>query len=77
VLPWDYEIGDAITVENTSAGSLERVGVRVINRTVRLVGTNAWVVEADVEVIGTGAVRPARSRHLPRLYEQLYDALFD
>jgi hypothetical protein len=76
VLPWDYEVGDAIMVENTSSGTVERVGVRVINRTLRLVGANAWLVEADVEVIGSGARRPARSRHLPRLYEQLYDAIF-
>jgi hypothetical protein len=74
--PFDYQAGDAIRVESTGPSGLERVGVRVINRTARLVGPGAWVVESDVEVVANGPLRPARSRHLPSLYNTLYDAVF-
>lgn len=78
--PFDYGVGDAITVEVETLIEDLVADVRIINRTINLADGNGYTytVELDVEEIprnpdGTpGTIRHPRGTHAPDLYEQLW-----
>lgn len=79
IQPWDYQVGDAVTIAAEMPAGYLRQDVRIINRRLRLVAgsTTDWLVDIDWERIADdGVIRRSRSRHNARLYDQMYDLMW-
>ena len=77
----DINVGDVITLafEDITLGYV-RTDVRVINRSVDLVANtvDSYQVRLDLEtaVYVNGVLQGSRARHVPEVFEQLYEALY-